>query len=220
MRARNGASAPASTPGSERPSSSLSASSAASSSLREPEARQLEPLGLFARVADRRFFALAALDRRAERIAQERDVAIERRARAAELVLQMLQRDRIARGLEQPVQRQDAFVAVHRPIVPKVAAERTAWCTRGRPRDSSGLQSRDITRERGASSRCMPAKTSKPCAYRADAGITSSSSTALRRPVSISCFHFFAKADGPSLSLSKRPTTLSAQPGGLSGFVA
>src|SRR5262249_41694187 len=62
---------------------------------REPESRQLEALGLVGRIADRGFLALAALDRRAERVAQERDIAIQRRARAAELVLEMLQCDRI-----------------------------------------------------------------------------------------------------------------------------
>ena len=74
---------------------------------------------------NRSLVALAVLDRRAERVTQECDVAIQRRARAAELVLEMLQRDRITRGLEQPVQGQDAFVAVHRAIVPNLAS-RTA----------------------------------------------------------------------------------------------
>ena len=79
---------------------------------RQPQAGQLEALGLVAVVGEGVLLAVG-FERRAQRVAQERDVAIERRARAAQLVLEVLERDGIARRLQDAVQRQDAFVAVH-----------------------------------------------------------------------------------------------------------
>ena len=77
----------------------------------QPQARQLEAVA-FAGVVAEAGFAIAH-HRRHQRVAQEREVAIDGGARAAQFVLQPRHRHRAARGLEDAVQADDAFVTVH-----------------------------------------------------------------------------------------------------------
>ncbi len=82
---------------------------------RQPQARQLEAFGLIGGVAEG---SLAlAFDRRAKRVAQEGDVAVGRGARTLELIEQPRERHRVARALEDAMQRQYAFVAIHAAMV-------------------------------------------------------------------------------------------------------
>jgi hypothetical protein len=125
----NGASVVARMPGPVRPTSSFSASRRLQFLAVEPEARQFEALGFVGGVMKRRLVAVA-VERRAERIAQERDVAIYGRARTPEFVDQARQRHRIARGFQNPVQGRDAFVAVHAAMVREARAEQERCPTR------------------------------------------------------------------------------------------
>jgi len=79
----------------------------------EPQARQFEALAFDLLVAECGVLAARAFDRRAQRIAQESNIAVQRGARAFQLVHQFGQRHRIMRRLQQAMQGEDAFVAVH-----------------------------------------------------------------------------------------------------------
>ena len=81
----------------------------------QPQARQFEALAFPGLVAEPGF--AITLDRRHQRIAQIGQVAVGGGARAAQFFLQALDRDRIARGLEDAVQGGDAFELVHAPIM-------------------------------------------------------------------------------------------------------
>ena len=78
---------------------------------RQPQPRQLEAVALVRVVAEA---GVAVADhRRHQGVAQEGKVAIDGRSRAAEFVLQARHGHRVARGAQDAVQGDDAFVAVH-----------------------------------------------------------------------------------------------------------
>ena len=81
----------------------------------QPQAGEFEAIGLLLVVAEAGL--AVAHHRRHQRIAQEGQVAIDGRARTAQFLLQPRYSHRVARGLEDAVQRGDAFVAVHRCLV-------------------------------------------------------------------------------------------------------
>src|SRR3546814_6892633 len=81
----------------------------------EPQAGQLETVAFVGVVAEAR---LAVADhRRHQPVAQEGQVAIDGGTRAFQFVAQPGHGHRVARGLEDAVQREDAFVSVHRAIM-------------------------------------------------------------------------------------------------------
>ena len=79
----------------------------------QPQAGQLEALGFLLVVAEAALAGRVALDRRAERVAQEGDVAVEGGPRTIQLIHQPRERHRITRHLQVAVQGEDAFVTVH-----------------------------------------------------------------------------------------------------------
>ena len=111
MRFCSGASAPDSTPPPVRTSNCCAASKRIQLFRTQPQARQFEAFALAGLVAEAGF--AIAFDRRHQRIAQVGQVAIGGGARAAQFLLQALDRDRVARGLEDAVQGGDAFDLVH-----------------------------------------------------------------------------------------------------------
>ena len=81
----------------------------------QPQAGQFEAFAFPRHVAEAGF--AIALDRRHQRIAQVGQVAVGGGARTTQLLLQALDRDRVAGGLEDAVQGGDAFDLVHAPIM-------------------------------------------------------------------------------------------------------
>ena len=95
----------------------------------QPQPRQFEAVAFAGVVAEA---GLAVADhRRHQRVAQEGQVAIDGGARAAQFLLQPRHRHRIARGLEDAVQGEDAFVAVHARIMQASAGMRRCARRRG-----------------------------------------------------------------------------------------
>jgi hypothetical protein len=88
----------------------------------EPQAGQLETVTLVGVVAEPRF--AVAHHRRHQAVAQERQVAVDRGARAFQLFAQPGHRYRVARGPEDAVQREDAFVSVHGAIMARAGGFR------------------------------------------------------------------------------------------------
>src|SRR5690606_15875869 len=88
----------------------------------EPQSGQLEPVALVGVVAEAR---LAVADhRRHQSVAQEGQVAVDGGARAFEFVAQPGHGHRVARRLEDAVQREDAFVSVHGAIMARLGTFR------------------------------------------------------------------------------------------------